>query len=103
MPTFSHVVNIIPPTTREDGTPLLPEEIREFQISRGNVSGSYNSFAATVPGDQRTAEIPLDDRNEWYLAAKAVDQDGRVSQFGGEVFIPKGPEPPSAPDLTLVS
>ena len=103
MPNFLHTVQVTLPTTRIDGTPLPLEEIASFQIYKGTTTKVYNTLVGTFPSSQQTVEVSLDDRYEWFLAAKAIDTDGRVSGFGAEVSVPKGPEVPSAPDLSLVS
>jgi len=90
------------PTEREDNTPLLPEDIANYQLVVNNVVqpdlilGSISSviFDLVVPGD-------------YVITIRTVDTDGRVSTDALPMVlytvVVKDPKPATALTLTVLN
>lgn len=93
-------VSWVPPTEREDGTPLAPSEIAGYKIYYGTVSGDYSGTTAVqgaspidIPiGSLATPLTPsyqvtgLDTCRDYYLVMTTYDTMGAESRFSGEVI-----------------
>ncbi len=82
----SVTVSWIPPVQRQDGTPLLLQEIQEYRIHYGNSPGDYTDVIIVAGGYSETTEIrDLASGERIYVAVEAVDMDGLVSGPSDEV------------------
>lgn len=74
-----------PPTTRQDGTPLDPEDIARYEIHYGTRSGDYTERKIIEDPVQTRATISGIQPGVYYFAIRAYDREGRPSGFSGEV------------------
>ncbi len=97
MSLVQSTISFTPPTTREDGSVLLPEDIASYKLVAGTAPDSLNTTINTVFAPATTITGNFDDEFGWYASVLAVDTTGRVSQPTEVVYIDPAPAAPSSP------
>lgn len=100
-------VNITPPTTNTDGTPVASGEITSYNVgirsttATGSVPGTY-PFTNTINASANPLAIPLTTmgitKQDTYAAAAEAVYSGGITVWGPEfvfVGVPSVPNPPA--------
>ncbi len=84
----SVTVSWVPPSQRQDGTPLDLYEVAEYRVHYGSAPGDYTATLVVTGGESSEATIDdLLDADRIYVAVEAVDTDGLASGPSDEVDV----------------
>ena len=100
-------ISWIAPVEREDNTSFTENEISEFKVYYGTVSGDYQNNVTVKRANIDTATplnltITLPTGFTYYFVVTTVDLDGRESTYSKEVSIPLDHENPKSPTGVIV-
>lgn len=87
------------PTQYEDGSVLVPSEIKNYKVYYGTKQGGPYQFIVTVPGNNTAVTISNLTNGTWYFVATTVSiQDSESSpspEVSKVINIIRKPKPPS--------
>jgi len=88
MEVFASVtLSWVPPTEREDGTPLLDNEICCYRIYWGTTPGNYINQIDIDGAVDSYSDITEFPPNIIYLVLTTIDTDGRESMYSSELVL----------------
>ena len=92
---------------REDNTAFSENEIAEFRVYYGTVTGNYQTTVSVSRPDANAVTpesltLTLPTGFTYYFVITTVDTDGRESMYSQEVSIPLEHENPKAPTGVIV-
>lgn len=81
-PTDASVtVSWVPPTTRQDGSPISLSELAGYEIRYGTTDGVIDEAMKISDQSQTTARIALERTGTYYFMIRTFDTEGRFSSY----------------------